>query len=128
MREEYSYSVSFFQRKRAWLLLPVGGYVAAIPLIGAFAFHVPGVLKWAPVGILMWLEVCGIKMRDPGFMRYSLHFVFWSLCLIGLLAREKLPLIWLKRIWFFLAIMLVMSISGCAVTFGPGMRSMGAWG
>lgn len=82
----------------------------------------------APAGILMWFHPIGLSdIEKHTDAMAGLHLLFWSLWIVGMSGREKLPVRWLHGLWCFLVIMLLMSISGCAYYLGPGLRSDGNW-
>lgn len=121
-------SESFLRLARSWLLLPIVAWLLAIPCLGAGAFFVPIVIANAPLGIIGYFQEITVNPTDEQAVAISaIHAGFWLLFIIGTALRHKLPLVWLLLIWLTLVTALFMSVSGCAVQLGPGLRNEGNW-
>jgi hypothetical protein len=121
-------SDSFLRCALSWVLLPVIAWLASIPCLGAGAFFVPIVVQNAPLGVIGCFEK--IVIPPTGYQAVAMviiHACFWLLFITGLVFRRRLPLVWLRLIWLVLVTALFMSISGCAVQLGPGLRNEGTW-
>lgn len=119
---------SALRRAWCWIMLPVLAWLLSVPLLGPGSLFVPIVVRNAPLGILSYFQ----KVRldpTPGqeSAMWMIHGVFWALFFTGLILRWKLPTGVLRTIWCVLAAALVMSVSGCAMAFGAGLKSSGTW-
>lgn len=111
-----------------WILLPVVAWLISMPLLGAGSLFIPQVLLNAPLGILSYFQEVGLNpTRDQQPVVWAIHGVFWALFFTGLTFRWKLPAGGLRAIWCMLAAALLMSVSGCAMAFGAGLRGDGMW-
>lgn len=111
-----------------WILLPVMAYLVAVPFLGYGALFVPVVVLNAPLGIIG----CFTKVTMNSYEEWWLfglvaHGAFWILLFTGLSGRKSLPARKLRRIWWILVVALLMSISGCAIHLGPGLRNEHNW-
>lgn len=118
---------SYLRTSKAWLLLPVLGYLVAIPFLGPGAFFVPAVILNAPLGILGFFEKVTLDGDSHQNFTTTAHLIFWGTLMVGHMGRNRIHLRWLRTAWWFLVVLLVMSISGCAIHLGPGLRDPGNW-
>jgi hypothetical protein len=102
--------------------------VISIPFLGAGAFFIPVVVRNAPLGIIGYFQKISLQPTSAQLTAVAvIHVVFWLLFITGIALRQLLPLRWLRAIWLIVAAALFMSISGCAVQLGPGLRNDGNW-
>lgn len=107
----------YLQKRRSWLLLPVGAYLLALPFLGIAAIAaVPLVVLHAPMGVIVWT---GFQEQLGGYFgtvsNFILHGVFWGVWVAGALGRNHIPFRTLRAMWWLLVVLLVLSVSGCAV-------------
>ena len=128
MSEDTQLPDSFLRLAKSWVLLPFVAYLFAIPGLGPGALFVPAVIWLAPLGIISHFQKVSLDVppeQEPLIM--AVHFGFWTLLLIGVLGRFRIPLGVLRAIWFILIIALFMTVRGCSSSFGTGLRSPGNW-
>ena len=128
MKTDIPVADSFLRHWWAWILLPVIAWLCSIPCLGAGAFFIPIVIINAPLGILGYFEK--ITVSPTGEQHTAILFIhaaFWIIFLGGFAFRKILPLGILRTAWIILVFALFMSVSGCAVQLGPGLRNEGNW-
>ena len=118
---------SFVRLAKSWVTLPFVAYLFAIPCLGAGALFVPVVVAKAPLGVISYFDEVTLDDHQHQTELVVLHLVFWTLLVVGLMGRRRLPLWGLRAVWALLVILLFMSVSGCAREFGAGLRSSGNW-
>lgn len=121
---------SFLRLAKAWVMLPFVAYLIAIPCLGPGALFVPIVVIKAPIGIISYFDPAimdALVMERYRGLMVLIHGCFWLLLWVGFSVRDMLSIPWLRTIWYTLVIMLIMSVSGCAMHLGPGLRSSGNW-
>jgi len=124
---------SFLRTAKAWVLLPFVAYLVAIPCLGPGALFVPIVVIQAPIGIISYFDPSvtrAFSSQSPGNhdeLTILIHTCFWLLLWVGLSVRNMLSIPWLRTIWYTLVIMLIMSVSGCAMHLGPDLRNSFNW-
>jgi len=100
----------------------------SITCLGPGALFVPIVVMNAPLGILGCFQKITVQPTpDQTALMVIIHAVFWTLLFTGLAARNSLPPKWLCMIWWILVVALIMSVTGCAIQIGPGLRNEGNW-
>ncbi len=111
-----------------WIMLPVVAWLVSMPLLGGGSVFVPIIIRNAPLGILSYFQEVELNpTRDQEMSMWIIHGFFWALLFTGITFRRKLPAGVLRTIWCVLAAALFMSVSGCAMKFGGGLRSQGNW-
>lgn len=119
----------FLRRARYWVLLPFGTYLIAIPGLGPGAYFVPVVVYLAPLGVISYFDDVSLDFERSGHQTalLGIHAVFWFFFVLGLTKRERFSLRVLTTIWVGLVVLLFMSVTGCTMKFGEGLRSPGNW-
>jgi hypothetical protein len=107
-------------------LLPVAAYVASVPFLGAGALFAHIVILNAPLGIIGCFTEISLESstRWRPFI-LAAHGIFWPLLIFSSAGSPYLPRTLLHILWWTLVAALVMSISGCAIHLGPGLRDIG---
>jgi hypothetical protein len=119
---------NWLRRWWSWLLLPPIAWFISIPFLGGGAFFLPVVIGHAPLGIIAYFDTITVTPKpSQSAIIAVIHVGFWTLFLTGFALRHVLPIRWLRTIWIVLAVALFMSVSGCAVQLGPGLRNQGNW-
>lgn len=119
---------NFLRLAWTWVMLPFTAYLISIPFLGAGALFVPIVVMNAPLGLIGYFEAINVQPKpDQQPLIVAIHVGFWVLFFTGVFFRRSLPLKYLWLIWLILVATLTMSISGCAVQIGPGLRNGGNW-
>jgi len=119
---------SFIRRGRSWVLLPCVAWLISILFLGAGSLFLPIVIFHAPLGIIGCFQEISVQptnAQQP--ILVLIHAVFWLLFLGGMALRRLARPAVLWAIWLVLATTLTMSVAGCAVRLGPGLRSSGNW-
>ena len=94
--------------------LPVGAYLLMIPFLGTALLNMPLVVANAPLGIMTILGETGASGYFGTFSNLVLHLLFWGLWFGGVFGRKLLDRRSLSALWWTLAIMLTLTVSGCA--------------
>ena len=117
------------RRARYWVLLPFGTYLIAIPGLGPGAYFVPVVVYLAPLGVISYFDDVSLDFERSGHQTalLGIHAVFWFFFVLGLIKRERFSVRVLTTIWVGLVVLLFMSVTGCTMKFGEGLRSPGNW-
>jgi hypothetical protein len=119
----------FLRKARYWVMLPFAAYLIAIPGLGPGAYFVPIVVYLAPLGVISYFDEVSLDMETSVHraVLIGLHLVFWFFIVLGLMKRERFSVRVLTTIWLGLVVLLFMSVTGCTMKFGGGLRSPGNW-
>jgi hypothetical protein len=109
--------------------MPVVAYAISALYLGPAAIFVPAVVMAAPLGIIWCFKQTHV---DPYgnwsvFVGIATHAVFWPLLLYGAVFCHAMPLARLRTIWWFLAALLLMTLSGCGSHLGMSYWQSGNW-
>jgi hypothetical protein len=110
-------------------MLPFAAYLVAIPGLGPGALFVPIVVSLAPLGVISYFDDVSLEVEASGHQGalIGIHLVFWSFMVLGLVNRKRFSVQVLTTIWVGLVVLLFMSVTGCTMKFGEGLRSPGNW-
>ena len=105
---------------RTWWLTLLFAYLISFLWLGGFIVCVPCVIGMAPLGLTsLFLPPPdpAAARSSPGPVEIWLHVVFWSLFFVGAFGCRKLPEKVITGIYVCIVIMLLLTLSGCAMYY-----------